>query len=110
MRRLLLFVDQDAKRGQDLLPVRPEGCFAQKGRVPVSRPRCRDASGMAAMEGVKVHVIRADAFKGAGKLGTEVTVEHLNEMQRKADGPDRLTTSPRPKAGRRASALQSRPA
>jgi len=46
----------------------------------------QDTSGMAAMEGVKVHVIRAGSFKGAGTPGTEVTAEHLTEMQRTVDG------------------------
>jgi protease-4 len=46
----------------------------------------QDTSGMAAMEGVKVHVIRAGAFKGAGTPGTEITAEHLTEMQRTVDG------------------------
>ena len=46
----------------------------------------QDTSGMAAMEGVRVHVIRAGAFKGAGTPGTEITAEHLTEMQRTVDG------------------------
>lgn len=32
--------------------------------------------------GVKVHVIRAGAFKGVGTMGTEITDEHLAEFQR----------------------------
>ena len=41
-----------------------------------------DASGMAAKEGIKVHVVRAGAMKGVGTPGTEVTAEHLAELQR----------------------------
>jgi len=41
-----------------------------------------DASQMAAMEGIKVHVIKAGDFKGAGTPGTEVTPEQLAEFQR----------------------------
>ena len=41
-----------------------------------------DLSGMAAKEGIKVHVLRAGTFKGAGTPGTEVTTEQLGEWQR----------------------------
>jgi signal peptide peptidase SppA len=44
-----------------------------------------DYSGRAASEGVKVHVIRAGAFKGMGTPGTEITPEQLAEMQRHVD-------------------------
>lgn len=45
----------------------------------------QDLSGAAAKEGVKVHVIRAGAFKGMGTPGTEVTAEQLAEYQRLID-------------------------
>jgi len=45
-----------------------------------------DYSGYAAKEGVKVHVVRAGDFKGAGTPGTEVTPEQLADMQRIVDG------------------------
>jgi len=41
-----------------------------------------DSSGMAAMDGVKVHVVRAGDFKGMGVPGTEVTAEQLADSQR----------------------------
>lgn len=41
-----------------------------------------DMSGLAAREGVKVHVVRAGAFKGMGTPGTEVTAEQLQDLQR----------------------------
>jgi signal peptide peptidase SppA len=41
-----------------------------------------DLSGMAAMDGIKVHVVKAGGFKGAGVPGTEVTQQHLAEVQR----------------------------
>jgi signal peptide peptidase SppA len=41
----------------------------------------RDLSGMAAKEGIKVHVVRAGAFKGAGEPGTEVSAEFLAHYQ-----------------------------
>ena len=44
-----------------------------------------DMSAKAAIEGVKVHVVRAGAFKGAGVGGTEVTPEQLAEFQREID-------------------------
>lgn len=44
-----------------------------------------DASGMAEKMGVKVHVVRAGEFKGAGVPGTEVTDAQLNEWQRVID-------------------------
>jgi signal peptide peptidase SppA len=36
-------------------------------------------------EGIKVHVIRAGQFKGAGTPGTEISTEVLAEMQRQVD-------------------------
>lgn len=45
-----------------------------------------DFSAAAAMEGVKVHVLRAGKFKGAGEPGTEITAEQLAEWQRRVDG------------------------
>ncbi len=44
-----------------------------------------DYSGLAAKEGIKVHVIRAGEFKGMGEPGTEVTHDQLLEMQRTVD-------------------------
>lgn len=44
-----------------------------------------DLSAMAAREGIKVHVLRAGAFKGAGTPGTEITPEQLSEWQRIVD-------------------------
>lgn len=41
-----------------------------------------DYSAMAAKEGIKAHVIRAGAMKGAGTPGTEITAEHLAEQQK----------------------------
>ena len=41
-----------------------------------------DASTRAEQLGVKVHVVRAGEFKGAGTLGTEVTEEQLANFQR----------------------------
>lgn len=46
----------------------------------------QDLSGAAAMEGVKVHVIRAGEMKGVGTPGTEITADHLADMQRVVDG------------------------
>jgi signal peptide peptidase SppA len=46
----------------------------------------QDLSGAAAMQGVKVHVIRAGAHKGAGTPGTEITAEQLADMQRIVNG------------------------
>jgi signal peptide peptidase SppA len=45
----------------------------------------QDLSGMAEREGVKVHVVRAGAMKGAGTPGTEVTDEQLADVQRVVD-------------------------
>jgi len=42
----------------------------------------QDMSGAAAMEGVKVHVVRAGEMKGVGTPGTEITTDHLADMQR----------------------------
>jgi len=44
-----------------------------------------DYSAAAAEAGVKVHVIRAGEFKGAGQQGTEVTDKQLAEWQRVVD-------------------------
>lgn len=41
-----------------------------------------DSSGMAEKLGVKVHVIRAGQYKGAGEPGTEITPDQLAEAQR----------------------------
>jgi signal peptide peptidase SppA len=41
-----------------------------------------DSSEMADRLGVKVHVVKAGEFKGAGTPGTPVTEEHLSEIQR----------------------------
>lgn len=49
-----------------------------------------DFSGFAAKEGVKVHVVRAGDFKGAGVPGTEVTAAQLAETQRIVDGLNQL--------------------
>ncbi len=45
----------------------------------------QDLSALAAKEGVKVHVIRAGAMKGAGTPGTEITPEQLAAMQREVN-------------------------
>lgn len=45
----------------------------------------QDMSGMAEQLGVKVHVVRAGQFKGAGTPGTEITEEQLAEIQRVVD-------------------------
>jgi signal peptide peptidase SppA len=42
----------------------------------------QDYSAAAAQKGVKVHVVRAGAMKGVGTPGTEITAEHLGELQR----------------------------
>lgn len=42
----------------------------------------QDLSGMAEQQGVKVYVLRAGQFKGAGVPGTEITEEQLQEWQR----------------------------
>jgi len=44
-----------------------------------------DYSGAAAMEGIKAYVVRAGKFKGMGTQGTEITQEHLAELQRNVD-------------------------
>ncbi|MBW3540756.1 MAG: signal peptide peptidase SppA [Planctomycetes bacterium] len=44
-----------------------------------------DQSEEAAKLGVKVHVVRTGAYKGAGVPGTEITDEHLAEAQRQVD-------------------------
>lgn len=45
-----------------------------------------DSSAQAAMEGIKVHVVRAGAYKGSGVEGTAVTAEQLTEIQRIVSG------------------------
>jgi protease-4 len=40
-----------------------------------------DTSKMAEDMGVKVHVVRSGSFKGVGTPGTEITEEHIGEMQ-----------------------------
>lgn len=49
-----------------------------------------DASGMAAKEGVKVHVVRAGAYKGMGTMGTEITPDQLAEIQRLVDSRNEM--------------------
>lgn len=44
-----------------------------------------DLSAMAAQQGIKVHVVRAGDYKGAGTPGTEVTPAQIAEMQRTID-------------------------
>lgn len=44
-----------------------------------------DMSQMAENEGVKVHVIRAGEFKGAGEPGTEITQQQLDEFQSRVE-------------------------
>lgn len=44
-----------------------------------------DLSAMAAMQGIKVHVVRAGSFKGAGEPGTPVTHEQLAELQHRVN-------------------------
>lgn len=44
-----------------------------------------DFSAYAAKEGIKVHVVKAGEFKGMGVPGTEITADHLKEMQRNVD-------------------------
>jgi len=45
-----------------------------------------DQSARATLEGVKVHVIRAGEFKGAGEPGTEISAAQLAEWKRVVDG------------------------
>lgn len=45
----------------------------------------QDLSAKAAMEGVKVHVVKAGAFKGSGAPGTEITAELLAEFKDRVD-------------------------
>jgi len=49
-----------------------------------------DSSGMAAREGIKVHVVKAGRYKGMGVPGTEITSEQLVEMQRVVDAANAL--------------------
>lgn len=44
-----------------------------------------DQSAQAAKEGIKVHVVRAGAMKGAGTPGTEITPEQLAEIQKEVN-------------------------
>jgi protease-4 len=44
-----------------------------------------DLSGMAEQLGIKVHVVKAGEYKGAGVPGTEITEAHLAEAQRLVD-------------------------
>ena len=44
-----------------------------------------DSSERANMMGVKVHLIKSGSHKGAGTPGTEVTAEHLADMQARVD-------------------------
>lgn len=44
-----------------------------------------DTSGAYAKEGVKVHVVKAGAFKGLGVPGTAITDAQLSEVQRQVD-------------------------
>lgn len=50
----------------------------------------QDMSGAAGQMGIKVHVIRAGSFKGAGVPGTVVTDAQLSEMQRTVDSLNAL--------------------
>jgi ClpP class serine protease len=45
-----------------------------------------DTSGAAEKAGVKVHVVKAGEFKGAGTPGTAILDSHLMEMQRQVSG------------------------
>jgi len=45
-----------------------------------------DSSEAAKQSGIKVHVIRSGAHKGAGEPGTEITQEQLGPMQEMVDG------------------------
>ena len=45
-----------------------------------------DSSGAAEKAGVKVNIVRAGEYKGMGTPGTEVTEEHLDEMQTQVSG------------------------
>ena len=44
-----------------------------------------DYSSAAAREGIKVHVVRAGEFKGAGEPGTEITAAQLSAFQERID-------------------------
>lgn len=44
-----------------------------------------DWSKFFAEQGIKVHVVKAGALKGAGTLGTEITDEHLADWQREVE-------------------------
>lgn len=52
-----------------------------------------DTSAVANERKVKVHVVRAGAFKGMGEAGTEITAEQLAEMQRFVNGCNDLFLS-----------------
>lgn len=45
-----------------------------------------DMSEAAAMQGIKVYVVRAGEFKGMGTPGTEISAEQIAELQRLIDG------------------------
>jgi signal peptide peptidase SppA len=49
-----------------------------------------DTSGRAEREGIKVHVVRAGAFKGVGTPGTKIDAAHLGEWQRLVDGQNAM--------------------
>ena len=49
-----------------------------------------DQSARATLAGIKVHVIRAGAMKGAGTPGTEITAEQLADWQRTVDDHNRF--------------------
>ena len=59
------------------ISVNPTGMVGSIGTFMVMH----DLSQLAAKEGVKVHVIRAGSFKGAGTPGTEITQEQLDHFQ-----------------------------
>lgn len=52
-----------------------------------------DYSQMFQDEGVKVQVIRAGDFKGAGTMGTEVSAEHISEWQSRVDQLNQFFTA-----------------
>lgn len=45
----------------------------------------QDLSALAAKEGIKVHVVRAGAFKGVGEPGTEITADQLAMLKERVD-------------------------
>jgi signal peptide peptidase SppA len=52
-----------------------------------------DESGRAEKEGVKVHIVKAGAFKATGYPGTKVTTEQLAELQKLIDGHQAFFTA-----------------